>query len=124
MPFKPHSPCSYRSCPSSATRSGLCKKHYNQLDKQRGTSSERGYNWRWHKSTVLYLNDHPLCKVCEAEGRVEPARVVDHINPHRGDYTRFWAEDNWQGLCFRHHNEKTVRQDGGFGRAGVNGNYA
>jgi 5-methylcytosine-specific restriction protein A len=108
MPNKPNSPCRYPLCPDNAVRDGLCNRHYKIIDRQRGTSVERGYNWRWHKSTVLYLDEHPLCKVCELAGRIEPARVVDHVIPHRGDYALFWDEDNWQGLCFKHHSMKTM----------------
>ena len=30
-----------------------------------------------------------LCAICEAEGRITPATVADHIESHRGDYTVF-----------------------------------
>ena len=46
---------------------------------------------------------HPLCVMCQADGRVEPATVVDHIKPHRGDSAMFWDRSNWQSLCKRHH---------------------
>lgn len=41
-----------------------------------------------------------------------PARVVDHITPHRGDVALFWDESNWQALCdfttpFNCHGQKT-----------------
>jgi len=55
--------------------------------------------------------------MCEREGRVTAATVVDHIDPHRtawalasGDAdaiaaarARFWDHDNWQSLCAAHH---------------------
>lgn len=41
--------------------------------------------------------------------------VVDHIIPHRGNYDLFWNQDNWQTLCKLHHDQKTAREDGGFG---------
>ena len=34
---------------------------------------------------AAYLARHPLCVPCEAAGRLEPATVVDHVVPHRGD---------------------------------------
>lgn len=43
------------------------------------------------------------------------ATVVDHITPHGGDVALFWDVANWQGLCKAHHDEKTAREDGGFG---------
>ena len=30
---------------------------------------------------------------------MNPATVLDHIEPHKGDMTRFWDSTNWQGLC-------------------------
>jgi len=63
----------------------------------------------------MYLAEHPLCVKCEAEGRVTAATVVDHKEPHRGDYDRFWDESNWQSLCSYHHNLKTATEDGAFG---------
>ena len=62
------------------------------------------YDYRWQKAREFYLVEHPLCIMCKAEGRTEPATVVDHKVPHRGDMDLFWDQDNWQGLCAPHHN--------------------
>jgi len=56
--------------------------------------------------------------MCEADGRVEAARVVDHIIPHRdaqgvSDTTLFWDTANWQSLCERHHNRDKQRAERG-----------
>lgn len=65
----------------------------------------------------MYLRQNPLCVHCEEEGLINPAEVVDHIKPHKGDTTLFWdSENNWQPLCKRHHDIKTATEDGGFGR--------
>ena len=55
--------------------------------------------------------------MCEQMNRIEPATVVDHITPHKGDMVKFWDESNHQGLCKRHHDTKTATEDGGFGRS-------
>lgn len=55
--------------------------------------------------------------MCEAEGFYVSATVTDHIRPHRGDPTLFWADWNHQSLCKTHHSSKTAREDGGFGNA-------
>lgn len=68
------------------------------------TTTERGYGRRWQKVRIGYLLSHPLCKMCEAEGRIAAAEVVDHIKPHGGDMELFWDSDNWQALCKSHHN--------------------
>jgi 5-methylcytosine-specific restriction protein A len=36
-------------------------------------------------------------------GRIEPATLVDHIEPHQGDQVKFWDEANWQSSCTWHH---------------------
>ncbi len=46
---------------------------------------------------------HPLCCGCQAEGRVEPTTVVDHVIPHKGDMVLFWLVTNWQASCRWHH---------------------
>lgn len=81
------------------------------------TSTQRGYSSRWQRARTGWLSAHPLCAMCEREGRVTAATVVDHIVPHRtawalasGDElaikaarARFWDRDNWQSLCAAHH---------------------
>lgn len=88
---------------------------HQPIQAQRGTTAERGYGYRWQQARAGYLNKHPLCVECEKEGRVEVATDLDHIVPHKGDMEKFWQRENWQGLCKRHHSEKTAREDGGFG---------
>lgn len=117
MPLKPLRPCNQIGC-NALTREGYCEAHKQQAsdyDRYRGSSSQRGYDSKWRKARLAYLQSHPLCVECEKEGRVEPATVVDHIKPHRGDKKLFWDKNNWQPLCERHHDIKTAREDGGFG---------
>lgn len=80
-------------------------------DGYRGSSSERGYGYRWQMARRRFLDQHPLCLMCNAEGRVEAATVVDHITPHRGDQRLFWREDNWQPLCASCHSSAKQRQE-------------
>ena len=99
-------------------------KTYSQLKRERGlidtkdyrpTASARGYNSRWNRARTAYLHENPLCVACMKEGRTEPATTVDHIKPHKGDSELFWDVNNWQPLCTTCHNQKTAREDGGFG---------
>lgn len=53
---------------------------------------------RWLRLRQHQLRDHPLCKYCLAQGRVEPATVVDHITRHRGDVNAFFT-GALQSLC-------------------------
>lgn len=75
----------------------------------RTSASQRGYGARWRKARAYFLRHNPLCAECERQGKLKPAKVVDHIRPHRGDTDLFWDVDNWQPLCARCHTLKTNR---------------
>ncbi len=99
---------------------GYCPAHQKadrkRYDQARGNATQRGYDARWRKARAAYLAEHPLCVMCEAEGRVTAAKVVDHRIPHKGDPTLFWDQDNWQSLCTNHHNsakQSEERRGGG-----------
>jgi len=49
--------------------------------------------------------------MCESSGRIEPATVIDHIIPHRGDQSLFWDQSNWQALCKPHHDRDKQSQE-------------
>jgi 5-methylcytosine-specific restriction protein A len=85
---------------------------------ERASSAQRGYGSRWQKARAGYLRSHPLCVMCQAHGRINPATVVDHVTPHKGNTELFWNADNWAALCKPCHDSKTAREDGGFGRTG------
>jgi 5-methylcytosine-specific restriction protein A len=82
-------------------------------DKRRGSSRDRGYNAQWEKAGKLYLASHPWCEMCRRDGRFTAATLVDHILAHRGDQTKFWDQNNWQGLCRRHHDRDKQRAERG-----------
>ena len=75
------------------------------------TAAQRGYGYKWQKARAGFLRSHPLCVMCEAEGRVTAANVVDHKVPHRGDQTLFWDKANWQSLCKPHHDSDAQKKD-------------
>ena len=75
------------------------------------TSAERGYGYKWQQARAGYLRSHPLCVMCQADGVIEPATVVDHIVPHEGDQALFWDKRNWQSLCATHHNSDKQRAE-------------
>lgn len=79
------------------------------------TTAQRGYGGKWQRARLAYLAKHPLCRMCEAQGKVTAANVVDHIVDHRGDMKLFWdSQNNWQSLCVSCHNKKTA-DEGGLG---------
>jgi 5-methylcytosine-specific restriction enzyme A len=65
---------------------------------------------RWKKFRLAYLAQHPICVMCEKVGRVEPATVVDHKFPHRGDPTRFWMGP-FQAVCKPCHDGNKQAED-------------
>lgn len=65
----------------------------------------------WKKLRLQFLAENPLCVYCDAKGVVKGAEVVDHIKPHKGDQRLFWAESNWQALCFKCHDNDKRREE-------------
>ena len=111
-PRKPKVPCRQPGCPELVEPGKLyCAKHLPLHPELTRPAAKRGYGSRWQKASKAYLGSHPLCVQCMKLGRYTKATVVDHIVPHRGDQKLFWDQDNWQGLCARHHNVKTGRED-------------
>lgn len=79
-----------------ATRLSIAKREH---DERRGSARERGYDSRWDKARRGYLRANSLCVCCQVNGYLHPAKIVDHIEPHKGDQAKFWNSENWQPLC-------------------------
>lgn len=75
-------------------------------DQNRPTAPERGYGGKWREARTAYLVKHPTCTMCE-----QPATVVDHVIPHKGNMRLFWDRSNWQALCQHHHNSTKQRAE-------------
>lgn len=112
MPSRPRIPCHHPGCPE-LVESGkkYCEKHKPLHPEEVRSAGSRGYNREWQKARKVYLAAHPLCVMCQKEGRYIKATVVDHIIPHRGNQRLFWDQNNWQALCKRHHDLKTGNED-------------
>ena len=108
--MNPLKPCKYLGCPK-VTADKYCDEHKEFNSKQRPTATERGYDSKWRTTRNRFLKDNPLCVRCKEEGRLVIATVVDHIKPHRGDKNLFWDYSNWQALCKRCHDKKTMTED-------------
>lgn len=59
----------------------------------------------WQRRRRLQLLAHPLCAYCAADGLVTRASIVDHIEPHRGDWNLFCL-GQLQSLCASCHNSR------------------
>lgn len=65
--------------------------------------ARRLYGSAWRRARAAYLAQRPLCVMCQAQGRIVAASVVDHVIPHKGSAALFWDSANWQPLCKWHH---------------------
>lgn len=69
----------------------------------------------WTKVRDYVLANEPLCRMCLSEqGKVRPARLVDHITPVSLDspHELLYGLENLQPLCFTCHRVKTNRDKG------------
>lgn len=112
MALKPLKPCRHPGCPE-LTRDRYCPKHKPKRASRR-TSAE--YH-SWYSLTVwtddlrpTQLLREPFCRECARQGVRTWATVVDHVEPHRGDWTKFIDRGNLQSLCKHYHDQKTARE--------------
>lgn len=77
-----------------------------RFDKTRPSARQRGYTVAWERERKLWLHHHPTCAFCG-----QPATVVDHIVPHRGNREAFWNWRDWQSLCQPCHNGRKQRME-------------
>ena len=126
MPQAPRRPCRSPGC-RELVQGSYCAAHERKkevvqrearikYDNERGTAHARGYGSRWTAYSKRYRQEHPLCVVCERNGKLKLTECVDHIVPVSGpDDPLFWEPSNHQSLCGSCHSEKTAKEDGGFG---------
>lgn len=134
MPSLAPKPCRHAGCRTLVRDGGCyCQAHKRavkkEADSRRGSSTQRGYGYKWQQAREGYLRSHPFCVEHERRSDLVQATVVDHKVPHKldeamesGDAARitkakalFWDSNNWQSLCKECHDKKTAREDGAFG---------
>ena len=120
MPHKPLHGCRHQGC-RALVKSGesYCeahiKAHVNDFTRAHPEWFKLYNNKRWRAYRRMFLAAHPLCinfEECHNE-----ATVVDHIEPHKGDWDKFWDQSNHRAMCKRCHDKATAMYDGGFGNA-------
>lgn len=82
------------------------------------TTAQRGYGGKWQRYRLKFLERNVLCVMCQAQGKVTEATVVDHIVDHRGNQALFWDRANHQALCKPCHSVKTAAEGVGTARRG------
>lgn len=117
MAGKPLRPCRHAGC-AELTRDGWCPRHRPRHQRRVSEDYHAWYNlpiWTDSLRPAQLLRE-PFCRVCaqtydagDPRSRTR-ATVVDHIEPHRGDWAKFVEPSNLQSLCKRHHDQKTARE--------------
>jgi 5-methylcytosine-specific restriction protein A len=69
----------------------------------------------WKTLRAHQLREHPLCAWCLKQGKVVPATVADHIEPHGGDWNKFRTGE-LQSLCVDCHQPKWAEDRRGYSR--------
>ena len=107
----PLRPCKHAGCPV-LTREGWCEKHRPKHERRMSADYHAWYNLPIWTDVLrpAQLLRNPFCRECAAAGRRTPATVVDHVKPHRGDWSLFTDETNLQSLCKFHHDRKTAME--------------
>ena len=101
MPKKPKRPCSFPGCPK-LTDGRFCEEHakaeakrYEKYD--RDPAVRRRYGRAWKRIRDNYVQQHPLCEVCQKDGRLVATEEVHHKVPLSEGGTH--ARDNLIALC-------------------------
>jgi 5-methylcytosine-specific restriction protein A len=112
--------CAEPACGLSNVRgSRFCEKHqtdnYEIRERKRFDRDEREPWHRWYslafwKRTRASFLSNGMQAICAVPGCNRPAEEVDHKIPHRGDWALFTDPKNLQGLCKRHHSQKTAKE--------------
>jgi 5-methylcytosine-specific restriction protein A len=113
MPWSAKPGCRYPLCPERAVSAGYCAQHkseHNRTVRERATSHQDCYDWRWRRYSQRRLRQYPLCEECQRNGRIAAANVTDHIVPHRGDQQLFWDPINHESKCVACHNAKSATE--------------
>ena len=101
MPTKPKRPCSYPGCPK-LTNGRFCEEHakaeakrYEKYD--RDPAVGRRYGRAWKRIRDSYVQQHPVCELCQQDGRLTPTEEVHHKVPLSEGGTH--ARTNLIALC-------------------------
>ena len=73
----------------------------------RGTTAERGYDYKWQQTAKRYRKRYPLCEDCEEQGRMRRASEVHHIVKHGGNPVLLYDPSNLRSLCRTCHQRRT-----------------
>ena len=85
VPSKPKRPCSHPGCPR-LTNGRFCEEHakaeakrYEQYD--RDPETRRRYGRVWKRMRDAYVQQHPVCELCQRDGQLVATEEVHHKVP-------------------------------------------
>lgn len=109
MPSLPPRLCAVAGCSNLALGGqGRCAHHAREpVTDYRARTNAMYKTSRWLEKRSKQLRREPLCRICAQKNRMTPASEVDHITPHKGDWTLFLDDNNLQSLCHTCHSRKT-----------------
>lgn len=65
----------------------------------------------WRQLREAQLQRQPLCGRCNKRGLVEPANVVNHVIPHKGEENLFRDPANLESVCKHCHDSRIHSQE-------------
>lgn len=65
----------------------------------------------WQAARKAQLAKHPLCERCRAIRRVTEATVVNHRQPHKGNWALFISPANHESACAPHHDRLIQKEE-------------
>jgi len=112
MPYRSKKPCRYPGCPK-LTDMRYCPEH-ERLESQRYEKYRRypnhsmNYDESWRRTRERFLEEHPLCEMCQSEGRLIPAVLVHHkVRIADGGANE---DENLMPLCEYHHSSLNAKE--------------
>jgi 5-methylcytosine-specific restriction protein A len=115
---KPPTACKAPLCGGYAEERGWCATHAKENPQQfrlAGKKWESEWKFmyedpRWKHPTkglkIFIRQRDPVCRICNRK----PTAIIDHVIPHRGDWTLFLDATNCQGTCKPCHDSKTLSE--------------
>jgi 5-methylcytosine-specific restriction enzyme A len=119
MPRAAKKPCAYPRCGALVERNvRYCDQHQAarnaEIDRNRGTTAQRGYDAAWRRLRLLKLSMNPLCECddCVRDGVLTPADVVDHRKSIEERPDLRLELSNLRSMAKAHHDRHTARTQG------------